>query len=156
MFLVLGSRPPFLPPTAVLVKRNWKHPGQDLSSSLFTASWGPLRRRRVNFKLISIRSESDRIDIQLEIPGVALPTNPFRTGSNSNILFLPDRFQICPSLSGRALPGAPEMCLFGRRAKEKRRRHNAQQTLQARAILRRRPGWGSAGAIWLGQCRGSC
>ena len=79
MFLVLGSRPPLLPPRAVLVKRNWKHPGQDLSSSLFTASLGPLRRRRVNFKLISVQSDSDWIDIQLEIPGVALPADAFST-----------------------------------------------------------------------------
>ena len=95
VFLVLASRPPFLPPRAVLVKRNWKHPGQDLSSSLFTASLGPLRRRRVNFKLISIRFESDRIDIQLEIPGVGfdihahkgVPPNTARHGNKSADLF---------------------------------------------------------------------
>ena len=36
VFLVLGSRPPFLPAGVVLVMSNWKHPGQDLSRSLIT------------------------------------------------------------------------------------------------------------------------
>ena len=73
MFLVLGSRPPFLPAGVVLVMSNWKHPGQDLSRSLITDPLAPLWGLPVNFKLISVRSDSDRIDIQLNIPGVAIP-----------------------------------------------------------------------------------
>ena len=42
VFLVLGSRPPFLPAGAVLVLSNWKHPGQDLSRSLNTDPLAPL------------------------------------------------------------------------------------------------------------------
>ena len=87
MFLVLGSRPPFLPAGVVLVMSNWKHPVsrsrrqvldvldglQDLSRSLITDPLAPLWGLPVNIKLISVRSDSSRIDIQLNIPGVAIP-----------------------------------------------------------------------------------
>ena len=46
---------------------------QDLSRSLITDPLAPLWGFPVNIKLISVRSDSDRIDIQLNIPGVAIP-----------------------------------------------------------------------------------
>ena len=46
---------------------------QRLSRPLFTDPLAPLWGLPVNIKLISVRSDSDRIDMMLNILGVAIP-----------------------------------------------------------------------------------